>query len=80
MERSTGQGGGSRSMLLPNYILGKRLGIGAFGKVKIAEHVLTGQKVAIKILNKAKIHEMGMEEKGLYYMIQSCLSLIPFSS
>ncbi|URE18815.1 SNF1-related protein kinase [Musa troglodytarum] len=39
------------------------LGIGSFGKVKIADHLLTGHKVAIKILNRRKIKNMEMEEK-----------------
>lgn len=45
------------------YILGKNLGIGAFGKVKLATHAVTGHKVAVKILNKVKIKQLGMEEK-----------------
>lgn len=45
------------------YILGKNLGIGAFGKVKLATHAITGHKVAVKILNKGKIKQLGMEEK-----------------
>jgi len=68
------------------FILGKNLGIGAFGKVsernsrersklpllssltallqvKVATHAVTGHKVAVKILNKAKIKQLGMEEK-----------------
>lgn len=45
------------------YVLGKNLGIGAFGKVKLATHCITGHKVAVKILNKAKIKQLGMEEK-----------------
>ncbi|GLT56299.1 hypothetical protein SLA2020_293480 [Shorea laevis] len=49
--------------ILPNYKLGKTLGIGSFGKVKIAEHALTGHKVAIKVLNRRKIKNMEMEEK-----------------
>lgn len=32
-------------------------------QVKLAEHILTGQKVAIKILNRKKIKAMDMEEK-----------------
>ncbi|KAK4393144.1 SNF1-related protein kinase catalytic subunit alpha KIN10 [Sesamum angolense] len=48
---------------LRNYNLGKTLGIGSFGKVKIAEHTLTGHKVAVKILNRKKIKNMDMEEK-----------------
>lgn len=35
-----------------------------FRQVKVAEHVLTGHKVAIKILNRKKIQAMDMEEKG----------------
>lgn len=38
-----------------NYIIDKNLGKGTFGDVKLATHVLTGEKVAIKILEKAKI-------------------------
>ncbi|EEC51322.1 predicted protein, partial [Phaeodactylum tricornutum CCAP 1055/1] len=45
------------------FILGKNLGIGAFGKVKLATHAVTGHKVAVKILNKNKIKQLGMEEK-----------------
>mmetsp|Transcript_21099 Transcript_21099/g.26075 ORF Transcript_21099/g.26075 Transcript_21099/m.26075 type:complete len:712 (+) Transcript_21099:271-2406(+) len=45
------------------YVLAKNLGIGAFGKVKLATHAITGHKVAVKILNKAKIKQLGMEEK-----------------
>lgn len=32
--------------------------------MKVAEHVLTKHKVAIKILNRRKIRQMDMEEKG----------------
>lgn len=54
---------------LSNYRLGKTLGIGSFGKVKIAEHILTGNKVAIKILNRKKIKQMDMEEKGKAFLL-----------
>lgn len=53
----------STEFFLPNYRMGKTLGIGSFGKVKVAEHVLTGHKVAIKILNRRKIKAMDMDEK-----------------
>lgn len=53
----------SAEFFLSNYRLGRTLGIGSFGKVKVAEHVLTGNKVAIKILNRRKIRQMDMEEK-----------------
>lgn len=65
--------GGGVDMFLPNYKFGKTLGIGTFGKVKIAEHVLTGHKVAIKILNRRKIKKMEMEEKGLYCFLSDNL-------
>ncbi|CAK9148032.1 unnamed protein product [Ilex paraguariensis] len=63
MEGATGRGGSSVDTILQNYRLGKTLGHGAFGKVKIAEHVLTGHKVAIKILNRRKMKSPDMEEK-----------------
>ena len=37
---------------------------GVLRQVKVAEHVLTSHKVAIKILNRKKIKQMDMEEKG----------------
>jgi 5'-AMP-activated protein kinase, catalytic alpha subunit len=62
-ETSPGYSNQSAEFFLSNYRLGKTLGIGSFGKVKVAEHVLTGHKVAIKILNRKKIKQMDMEEK-----------------
>ena len=46
-----------------HYRLGKTLGIGSFGKVKLAYHEITGHKVAIKILNRAKIRALDMADK-----------------
>lgn len=37
------------------YILGKTIGEGTFGKVKIGLHILTKARVAVKILEKCKI-------------------------
>lgn len=37
------------------YIIMRTLGKGSFGKVKEAIHVLSGEKIAIKILEKQKI-------------------------
>jgi len=34
-----------------------------YSQVKLATHAITGHKVAVKILNKAKIKQLGMEEK-----------------
>jgi 5'-AMP-activated protein kinase catalytic alpha subunit len=53
-----------------NYIIGKRcgklgetLGKGTFGKVKLGIHALTGEKVAIKILEKDKIVDVADVER-----------------
>lgn len=69
--KMSGRGGGlADSPFLRNYRVGKTLGHGSFGKVKVAEHLLTGHKVAIKILNRRKMRTPDMEEK--------CMNLIPW--
>lgn len=50
-------------MKIGYYKVGKTLGMGSFGKVKLAEHEPTGKRVAIKILNREKIKSLDMEEK-----------------
>lgn len=45
------------------YLLGKTIGEGTFGKVKLATHTLTGEKVAIKILVKEKIIDVADVER-----------------
>lgn len=40
-----------------NYELGKTLGKGTFGKVKEGTHIPTGEKVAIKIIDKSSIED-----------------------
>eukprot|EP00903_Cladosiphon_okamuranus_P009268 g8843.t2 len=50
-------------VIIGRYRLSKTLGIGAFGKVKLGEHMLTGHKVAVKILNRGKIQALDMEDK-----------------
>ncbi|KAL3640546.1 SNF1-related protein kinase catalytic subunit alpha kin10 [Castilleja foliolosa] len=54
---------GTAESRLRNYRVGKTLGHGSFGKVKIAEHIRTGHKVAIKILNRRRMKSPDMEEK-----------------
>ncbi|CAD8052449.1 unnamed protein product [Paramecium primaurelia] len=44
-----------KNQSIGQYIFSKTLGQGTFGKVKLATHILTGEKVAIKILEKQKI-------------------------
>ncbi|KAG5184181.1 SNF1-related protein kinase [Tribonema minus] len=46
-----------------HYRLKTTLGIGAFGKVKLAEHTETSLKVAIKIINKGRIKSLDMMDK-----------------
>ena len=38
-----------------NYVLDKTIGQGTYGKVKLAHHVQTKEKVAIKVIDKATI-------------------------
>lgn len=52
-------------MVLPNYKIGKTLGHGSFATVKLADHVVTGHKVAIKILNRVKIKDIKVYETGI---------------
>ncbi|KAJ3682822.1 hypothetical protein LUZ60_013049 [Juncus effusus] len=50
-------------VLVKNYKLGKTLGIGSFAKVKVAEHIMTRLKVAIKIIDRRQMKSLEMEEK-----------------
>lgn len=43
--------------LLGQYYLEKTIGCGGFAKVKLATHALTGEKVAIKIMQKQALME-----------------------
>lgn len=47
----------SDSKNIGQFIMGEKLGEGTFGKVKKGTHILTGEKVAIKILEKSRILE-----------------------
>ena len=58
----------TNSNAVGHYILGKTLGEGTFGKVKLGTHILTGEKVnsnqlkrflkvAVKVLEKTKIKD-----------------------
>ncbi|XP_018012177.1 5'-AMP-activated protein kinase catalytic subunit alpha-2 [Hyalella azteca] len=50
-------------MKIGYYQIGPTLGKGTFGKVKYGEHILTGTKVAIKILNRRQIKNLDIVEK-----------------
>jgi 5'-AMP-activated protein kinase catalytic alpha subunit len=45
------------------YKIEKTLGKGTFGKVKLATHMPTGEKVAIKILEKDRIVDVADVER-----------------
>ena len=45
------------------YILGKTIGEGTFGKVRLGTHVLTGEKVAVKVLDKHRITDVSDAER-----------------
>jgi 5'-AMP-activated protein kinase catalytic alpha subunit len=46
-----------------HYSLSHTIGKGTFGKVKLGMHTLTGEKVAVKILEKARIKEAADSER-----------------
>ncbi|XP_064629382.1 serine/threonine-protein kinase par-1-like [Lineus longissimus] len=48
-----------------NYLLGRTLGEGSFAKVKEGLHTLTGEKVAVKIIDKKKAKEDSYVRKNL---------------
>ena len=47
------------AMKVGNWMLGKTIGEGTFGKVKLGVHLLTGERVAIKVLEKDRITDRG---------------------
>lgn len=51
------------NVLLGKYELGKLLGQGTFAKVYHARNIKTGESVAIKVMDKAKIMKVGMMEQ-----------------
>lgn len=58
---------GNMSTIIGDYKVGKLIGEGAFSKVKLGTHIQTGQKVAIKIINKklmAESNEKSNHEKA----------------
>lgn len=48
---------GKDNKSLGQFAMGEKLGEGMFGKVRLGTHILTGEKVAIKLLEKMKILE-----------------------
>ncbi|EDV23017.1 uncharacterized protein TRIADDRAFT_37919 [Trichoplax adhaerens] len=46
-----------------HYILGNTLGVGTFGKVKLAVHQYTHHQVAVKIINRTRIKSLDVASK-----------------
>lgn len=53
----------ARTRSIGHYILGKSIGEGTFGKVRLGTHILTGEKVAVKILEKDRICDVSDVER-----------------
>lgn len=53
----------ARAKSIGHYILGKTIGEGTFGKVKLGTHILTSERVAVKILEKERIVEVADVER-----------------
>jgi serine/threonine protein kinase len=49
--------------VISHYQIGRTIGKGTFGKVKLGVHTLTGEKVAVKILEKEKIKDSSDVER-----------------
>uniref|UniRef100_A0A7S4Q2U6 Non-specific serine/threonine protein kinase n=1 Tax=Alexandrium monilatum TaxID=311494 RepID=A0A7S4Q2U6_9DINO len=54
---------GNTTKSIGHYVLGKTIGEGTFGKVKLGRHILSGERVAVKILEKEKIVEVADVER-----------------
>lgn len=49
--------------IVGGYRVGELLGRGGFGEVRVGEHQLTGDRVALKFLRKSEIHSLGAAER-----------------
>ena len=45
----------SRNMIAGSYDLGETIGEGHYAVVKLGKHVFTGEKVAVKVIDKMKL-------------------------
>lgn len=64
-----------------HYVLLKTIGEGTFGKVKLGTHVLTGERVAIKVLEKERIVDVADVERvarelHILKLIRKCRHII----
>merc|ERR1719254_419980 len=52
-----------RTKSIGHYVLMKTIGEGTFGKVKLGTHILTGERVAVKVLEKERIVDLADVER-----------------
>jgi 5'-AMP-activated protein kinase catalytic alpha subunit len=55
--------GGTKEKIIGGYSLDQPIGEGTFGKVRLATHVLTGEQVAVKVLEKDRISDVSDVER-----------------
>jgi len=53
----------NKSRTIGHYVVGRSLGQGTFGKVRVGTHTITGEQVAIKILEKDRIKDRADVER-----------------
>ena len=61
------------SKIAGSYELKNTLGRGHFAVVKLAEHVFTGEKVAVKVIDKTKMDQISTDH--LYHEV-TCMKLV----
>jgi serine/threonine protein kinase len=61
------------------YELHETIGSGGFAKVKLATHVLTGEKVAIKIMDKRALGVSTLEYFIIIFKIKKKLFFLSFT-
>lgn len=74
-------GKSSRAKSIGHYILMKTIGEGTFGKVKLGTHILTGERVAVKVLEKERIVDIADVERvareiHILKLIRQCRHII----
>lgn len=52
-----------KKKVIGHYLLGKQIGSGIYWKVKSGIHMLTGEKICIKVVSKEKIKKLGLSDK-----------------
>lgn len=70
-----------RAKSIGHYVLMKTIGEGTFGKVKLGTHILTGERVAVKVLEKERIVDIADVERvareiHILKLIRQCRHII----